>query len=236
MQLFYTINIEDNIAHLSEEEARHCVQVLRKKVGDILDLVDGAGHFYKGEIMETGKKRCMVNIIERRAMETGRPKLTMAIAPTKNIDRLEWFMEKATEIGIDEVIPLLCTRSERKRIRLDRLEKILVSAMKQSLKAHLPKLRDLSPFKEFIKEAHHFDHKLIAYCNDDQLPLLQSTYQAGNSALILIGPEGDFHEDEIVLAKAQSFQGISLGKSRLRTETAGLVACTVFNAQNEISK
>jgi len=190
MQLFHTTNIQDNLASLNEIEARHCVQVLRKKVGDQLDLVDGKGAFYKGEIIETGK-------------------------------------------GVDEIIPLLCARSERKRIREDRLEKILLSAMKQSLKANLPKLRSLIKFNDFIKEEHTVDQKLIAYCNDDQLKHLKVNYKKGNSSLILIGPEGDFNEAEIELAKANGFTGISLGKSRLRTETAGVVACTVFNLMNE---
>ncbi len=233
MQLFYTTNIQDNLTSLDEIEARHCVQVLRKKVGDQLDLVDGKGSFYKGEIIETGKKSCLVKILEKREVENKRPYLQMAIAPTKNIDRLEWFLEKATEIGVDEIIPLLCARSERKRIREDRLEKILLSAMKQSLKARLPKLRSLIKFNDFIKEEHTVDQKFIAYCNDDQLKHLKTNSRKGNSGLILIGPEGDFNEAEIDLAKANGFTGISLGKSRLRTETAGVVACTVFNLINE---
>jgi 16S rRNA (uracil1498-N3)-methyltransferase len=232
MQLFYTTDIIDNLARLSAEEARHCVQVLRKQAGDLLDLVDGNGFFYKGEIIETSKKECLVKILERRAIENQRPYLQMAIAPTKNIDRFEWFLEKATEIGVDEVIPLRCARSERKNIRPDRLEKILLSAMKQSLKARLPKLQDLTGFKEFINQEQSAQEKLIAYCNDDQLAHLKTTYKKGNSALILIGPEGDFSDEEVALAKANGFMGIGLGKSRLRTETAGVVACTVFNLIN----
>jgi len=233
MQLFYTENINGDLARLSVEEARHCVQVLRKRVGDHLDFVDGKGVFYKGEIIETGKKSCVIKILERREEVSARPYLKMAIAPTKNIDRLEWFLEKATEIGVDEIVPLLCARSERKRIRLDRLQKIVLSAMKQSLKAKLPRLQDLTSFKDFIKQEHSEVDKFIAYCNDDQLSHLQMTYGAGNSAVILIGPEGDFKQVEIEMAKEQGFQGISLGKSRLRTETAGVVACTVFNLLNE---
>lgn len=232
MQLFYTINIEDNLAQLDEVEARHCVQVLRKRVGDSLDFVDGKGSFYKGEIIETGKKSCLIRILERRVEEKERPYFKMAIAPTKNIDRLEWYLEKATEIGIDEIVPILCARSERKRIREDRLEKIILSAMKQSLKARLPRLNPLTTFKDFINEKQEVDQKLIAYCNDDQLNHLKDTYQKGKSALILIGPEGDFNEQEINLAKENGFTGISLGKSRLRTETAGVVSCTIFNLIN----
>lgn len=229
MQLFYTNNIEGNLAHLSVEEARHVVQVLRKKAGDAIDFVDGKGAFYKGEIIETGKKTCLINILEKREVPIDRPRLQIAIAPTKNIDRLEWFLEKATEIGIDEVIPVLCERSERKRIRQDRLEKIMLSAMKQSLKATLPKLRELTNLKSFIEEEHAIAQKFIAYCNDDELEHLQTLGNSGQSGLILIGPEGDFSPEEIARSKKHGFQGVSLGQSRLRTETAGVVACTIFN-------
>ncbi len=232
MQLFYTTDIEDKLARLDAVEARHCVQVLRKKVGDPLDLVDGQGSFYKGLILETSKKSCLVEILETRTVKTNRPFLKMAIAPTKNIDRLEWFLEKATEIGVDTIVPLLCARSERKRIREDRLEKILLAAMKQSLKAHLPKLQPLISFKDFIKTEHIQKDKFIAYCNDDQLKHLKTNCKKGNDTLILIGPEGDFTNEEIALAKAEGFQGVSLGESRLRTETAGVVACTIFNLEN----
>jgi 16S rRNA (uracil1498-N3)-methyltransferase len=232
MQLFYTTDINDNLARLSAEEARHCLQVLRKRVGDELDLVDGKGSFYKGEIIETSKKECLVKILEQHSIENHRPYLQMAIAPTKNNDRFEWFLEKATEIGIDEIIPLRCARSERKNIRPDRLEKILLSAMKQSLKARLPILRELIGFKEFISQEQSAQEKLIAYCNDDNIIHLKSMYKKDNSALILIGPEGDFSEEEIALAKSNGFKGIGLGESRLRTETAGVVACTIFNLIN----
>ncbi len=233
MQLFYTTNIDDKLARLNPEEARHCVQVLRKRVGDQMDLVDGKGFFYKGEIIETSKKDCLIKILDQYEQVINRPYLQIAIAPTKNIDRFEWFLEKATEIGIDEIIPLLCTRSERKRIRLDRLEKILASAMKQSLKAKLPRLRDLTRFKDFIQEEQNTNHKLIAYCNDDKLKHLKNIYTTNNTGLILIGPEGDFTQEEVNLALSNGFEGISLGKSRLRTETAGLIACSVFNLMNE---
>lgn len=232
MHLFHISDINDNIAQLSIEEARHCVQVLRKRVGDSLDLVDGQGFFYKGEIMETSKKSCLVKILSQKKQSKHNPDLKIAIAPTKNIDRLEWFLEKATEIGIDEIVPVLCTRSERKRIREDRLQKILLSAMKQSLKAYLPVLHELVDFKTFIQEDHPEKQKFIAYCNDDQLLHLKNVCKKGKSCLILIGPEGDFTPEEIAIAKENGFRGISLGESRLRTETAGLLSCTIFNLVN----
>ena len=231
--VFYSTDINEDFAHLSAEEARHCSQVLRKRVGDRLDLVDGKGFFYKGELLESSKKSCLVKILERRELENHRPYLQMAIAPTKNIDRFEWFLEKATEIGVDEIIPLRCARSERKNIRPDRLEKVLLSAMKQSLKARLPKLQELTGFKDFINGEHSAAQKLIAYCNDDDLGHLKKVYKKNNSALILIGPEGDFNEEEVALAKTKAFLGVSLGRSRLRTETAGVVACTIFNLLTE---
>ncbi len=232
MHLFHISDINDNIAQLSIEEARHCVQVLRKRVGDNLDLVDGQGFFYKGEIIEISRKSCLVRILSKKEQLKHNPDLKIAIAPTKNIDRLEWFLEKATEIGIDEIVPILCTRSERKRIREDRLQKILLSAMKQSLKAYLPVLHELVDFKTFIQEDHPEKQKFIAYCNDDQLLHLKNVCKKGESCLILIGPEGDFTPEEIAIAKENGFRGISLGESRLRTETAGLLSCTIFNLVN----
>ncbi len=232
MHLFHISDINDNIAQLNIEEARHCVQVLRKRVGDSLDLVDGQGFFYKGEIIEISRKSCLVRILSKKEQLKHNPDLKIAIAPTKNIDRLEWFLEKATEIGIDEIVPILCTRSERKRIREDRLQKILLSAMKQSLKAYLPVLHELVDFKTFIQEDHPEKQKFIAYCNDDQLLHLKNVCKKGESCLILIGPEGDFTPEEIAIAKENGFRGISLGESRLRTETAGLLSCTIFNLVN----
>jgi 16S rRNA (uracil1498-N3)-methyltransferase len=229
MQLFYTKNIKDNIASLPIEEARHAMQVLRKRLGDEIDLVDGMGSFYKGQIIEANKKQCLVKVLESRFVERTRPLLSIAIAPTKNIDRMEWFVEKATEIGVDEIIPLLCERSERKRVRTDRLEKITLAAMKQSLKAYLPEIRTLTSLNDFLEENYEDYDRFIAYCNDDQLPHLKELATPNRNTLILIGPEGDFSETEVTLAKSKSFKGISLGQSRLRTETAGIVACTIMN-------
>lgn len=228
MQLFFTKNIQGNIATFEMEEARH-IQVLRKKIGDQLRFVDGAGGMYLGEIIEVHKKQCMLRILEHNPSYNERKvKLHIAIAPTKNIARLEWFLEKATEIGIDEITPILCDRSERKRIRTDRLGKITMSAMKQSLKAYLPKLNELADYQDFIKQGND-DVKYIAYCNDDALNHLKKEYSTAENVTILIGPEGDFSPKEVKLALENGYKGISLGESRLRTETAGIVACHIIN-------
>jgi len=228
MQLFFTKNITENIATFEAEEARH-LQVLRKKIGDQLHFVDGEGGMYLGEIIEVHKKSCLLKILEHQLSYNERKvKLLIAIAPTKNIARLEWFLEKATEIGIDEITPILCDRSERKRIRTDRLEKITMSAMKQSLKAYLPKLNELTDYQSFIKQ-NNDNVKYIAYCNDGALSHLKKEYSSAENVTILIGPEGDFSPKEIKIALENGYQGISLGKSRLRTETAGIAACHIVN-------
>ena len=231
MQLFFTKNINDNIAIFEEEEARH-IRVLRKKAGDILHFVDGVGGMYRGEIMEVHKKQCTLSILEHHpAYNQRKVHLHIAIAPTKNIARLEWFLEKATEIGIDEITPLRCERSERKKIRTDRLNKILMSAMKQSVKAYLPKLNELTDYQSFIKQERE-GAQFIAYCNDDALSHLKKEYSPSENVTILIGPEGDFSQKEISLALGNGFKGISLGASRLRTETAGIVACHIIDLMN----
>ena len=232
MQLFFTENIKDQIALFTEEEARH-VQVLRKKIGDVLHFVDGVGGMYEGEIIDVSKKQCTLSILQHTpAYNQRNVRLHIGIAPTKNINRLEWFLEKATEIGIDEITPLLCDRSERKKIRVDRLNKILLSAMKQSVKAFLPKLNELTDYQSFIKNDNE-DEKFIAYCNDDDLKHLKEEYSTSRNVTILIGPEGDFSQKEIELALQNDYRGVSLGKSRLRTETAGVVACHTISILNE---
>lgn len=236
MNLFYTSDIQGDLAFLPVEEARHCVQVLRKKLGDQLHFVDGKGGFYTGEIIEAGKKSCGLRIQKQQLAYHKRDfRLHLAIAPTKNIARLEWFLEKATEIGIDEITPILCQRSERKNIRLDRLEKVLVSAMKQSLKAYLPKLNELTNLKVFLEQSRPATTQLfIAHCDYEENSDLHQNYQAGNDVTILIGPEGDFSESEVQLAHAKGFKSVLMGKARLRTETAGLVACHTINFLNEL--
>lgn len=234
MNLFYTTKIEGNYAWLEEPEARHCFQVLRKQVGDVLHFVDGNGTLFEGQIDEIGKKKCVLKIIrEEKEFQKRSHYLHIAIAPTKNIDRLEWFLEKATEIGIDEISPIICDHSERRRIRIDRLEKKIISAMKQSLKAYLPKLNDLVKFSDFIQNEQYAGFsKYIAHCEEGDKDHLKNLILGQDKVLILIGPEGDFSPKEVQLANEHGFRSITLGKSRLRTETAGLVACQIVNLIN----
>ncbi|MFT5834811.1 MAG: 16S rRNA (uracil1498-N3)-methyltransferase [Cognaticolwellia sp.] len=241
MILFYTNNIKGDIAELPQEEAMHCVKTLRKKVGDDIQFVDGQGNWYHGKIIGTGKKAVSIGIEKVISAHNQRNHyLHIAIAPTKNINRFEWFLEKATEFGIDEITPLLCFHSERKTIRNDRLEKVVVAAMKQSLKAYVPKVNPLTSFKDFLKsadigESQSESQKFIAHCQDDFLEEkvhLKNATNEGEKVTILIGPEGDFSSNEIESALSQNFQPISLGKERLRTETAGLAACHIVNLVN----
>lgn len=232
MQLFYTPDILTN-PKLPEEEARHCIRVLRLAEGDEIDLTDGKGYFYKAIIEQANPKHCLVSIKETIHQPPLWPfHLHIAIAPTKNMDRLEWFAEKATEIGINAITCLKCRYSERKELKEERIEKILVSAMKQSLKATLPQLKGMTDFKTFVQQP--FDgKKFIAHCEEGEKPLLKKVCNPGDNVLILIGPEGDFSTEEIKLAQDAGFTAISLGESRLRTETAALVACQTIHVINQ---
>ncbi len=232
MILFYTTSIQGNHVLLEAEEARHCTQVLRKSVGDIIHVVDGKGVLYESKIIEIKKKACLAEILSTTPnFNTRTFHLHLAIAPTKNMDRLEWLVEKATEIGISEITPIVCHHSERRKLRIDRLEKKALSAMKQSLKAELPIIHELTSFKDAIASSKENTIRLIAQGNQNKR--IQNNYIAGQPVYILIGPEGDFSEKELQLAAAAGFQGVHLGKSRLRTETAGLVACHTLNLLNQ---
>ena len=209
---------------LPQEESAHCIRVLRKKEGDTI--------YIAAEIIEAHQKHCVVNIIN--TIDEPKPwsnNLHIAFAPTKNMDRVEWFAEKATEIGIDRFSPLLCRYSERKEIKLPRIEKILISAMKQSQKSFVPQLDEMTALADFIRQP--FDgQKFIAHCYPQEKKLLKDAYTHGGNVLILIGPEGDFSEKEVQLALDNGFEPISLGNSRLRTETAALVACNTIQVIN----
>ena len=224
MYLFYCPDIETKQT-LSEEESGHCVRVLRYSAGDEILITDGKGTTYTARITNPHPKHCDFEIISREKQERHHAfHLHIAIAPTKNIERLEWCVEKCTEIGVDEITPLLCRFSERKQLRLDRLEKIILSAAKQSLTPYLPKLNELTPYDEFVKSAKE-EQRFIAHCYKDEKRELKHELQRGKSVLVLIGPEGDFSEQEVQDALALGFVPVSLGNSRLRTETAGIVAC-----------
>ena len=226
MQLFYLENPTDEII-LSAEESKHATKVLRKKEGDILNFTDGKGHLYKAEITVADTKKCRLKLVSIEQKEKHNYHLHIAIAPTKNMDRLEWFLEKATEIGVDELTPIICSRSERKVIKTERCTRILLSAMKQSLKFQLPKLNETISFKDFIKKDYE-GTKYIAHCEDGEKKELKAVNKT-KKTLTLIGPEGDFSKKEIDLALQNQFKAVSLGKSRLRTETAGIIAAHTIN-------
>jgi len=250
MNLFYSPEIISETIHitLSEEESSHCIRVLRMKKGNKIFLTDGKGMFYEGEISAEHSKKCSVKIIRSIPDSAKRNfNLTIAIAPTKSIDRFEWFLEKATEIGCDEIIPIACRHSERTVIKTERLNKVIVSAMKQCLKSQFPKLYEIMDFKNFI-EATGRDLKSrptqkfighIPELSESEFPpqhppgkSLHIVCKKGENIIIAIGPEGGFSEDEVALAVKNGFTAISLGNSRLRVETAGVAACTIVNAIN----
>jgi len=233
MHIFYTPDISGNAYSLDETESKHCVRVLRLEKGEEITLVDGRGGFFIAEIADPNPKRCLVRVV-RSEQDFGLQnfQVHIAIAPTKNIERMEWFLEKATEIGITRVIPLLCQHSERKEIKPGRLEKVMISAMKQSLKAYLPQIDELTKFSDLIRQP--FDgQKYIAHCEKQHRDLLRNLVVPNQKSLILIGPEGDFSSEEIQAAIQSGFKPVSLGNSRLRTETAGIVACHTINLVNE---
>jgi 16S rRNA (uracil1498-N3)-methyltransferase len=230
MNIFYTPDISGTSYTLNEEESKHCIRVMRMKAGEYIYLVDGAGGFYKGQISSDNPKSCSIEIVETKTeFEKKNYSIHLAVAPTKNTDRIEWLIEKAVEIGIDEFSPIICEHSERKHINIERLERIATSAMKQSVKAYKPVINEAVAFKNIVK-SNSTSNKLIAHCitSEEEIFIkkkVQDLYKPGQSALILIGPEGDFSAEEVKLAIDNGFKGITLGNSRLRTETAGLVAC-----------
>lgn len=232
MALFFAPDIESTW-QLPEEESAHCLRVLRLGVGDELEVTDGKGKIFKATITSTAGKRCHLEANDVRVVEKGwNGNLTIAIAPTKNMDRMEWLAEKATEIGWDRVVFLNCRFSERKVVKTDRIERIVVSAMKQSLKFHKTVVEEMTDFKAFVK-AEHKGAKFIAHCYEDSKMVLADCIVPGEDATVLIGPEGDFSKEEVEAAIKAGFVPVSLGNSRLRTETAGLVACHTFIMKNE---
>lgn len=232
MHIFYIPQISGNSIVLPEDESKHCVRVLRLTAGDTVSIVDGQGTMLTCCITDPHPKRCTVEVVETHS-EFGKRDfyLHLAIAPTKNIERFEWFLEKATEIGIDEITPLLCEHSERKSVNPERLERVIVAAMKQSIKAYKPKLNPLMPFSDILGMEPN-SNKLIGYCADFNEPQAKNLIHQGESVLFLIGPEGDFSPTEVELALHNGFKTTGLGPSRLRTETAGVVACALTNFIN----
>ena len=232
MNLFYTPDITSSIYSLSLEESRHCQKVLRLREGEIIHLTDGRGTLFEARIIDSRSRQVSVEVTGRQENYGKRDyRLHLAVAPTKNIDRFEWFLEKATEIGVDEITPLACEHSERRQLRIDRLEKVITSAVKQSLKAYHPVLNQLTDYKKFITEK-RTGQLFIAHLEESDPVLLRKVYLKNNDVTILIGPEGDFSESEMASAIAASYQCISLGSSRLRTETAAVVACHTIEMLN----
>lgn len=231
--MFYTTDFKGNHAILDPGDSKHLIKVLRMNKGDEVRLTDGQGNMFTGRIEIPDPKKCMIALTDKRSAYGSRNyRLHMAVAPTKNISRFEWFLEKATEIGIDEITPLICEHSERRVVKTDRMERILIAAMKQSLKAFLPKINEPVSFSDFI-DVGTADMRFIAYIDDSVDRHLAGLYEAGKDCTVLIGPEGDFSREEFEQAKEKGFVPISLGKSRLRTETAAVVACHSINLVNE---
>ena len=234
MHLFYTPAIQNSSFTLDEDESKHAIRVLRLLAGDIIYLMDGKGGLYECNITDANPKRCTVSIVKKEQTEKRKTSLHLAVAPTKNMDRMEWLVEKATEIGMDEISMLLSANSERAIIKTERLEKIAVSAIKQSLKTYLPLINEMIPFKKFVENHKAFSgKKCIAYCGEGDKKPLKNVIDSNSNALILIGPEGDFTKEEVAFAIQNGFETVSLGNSRLRTETAALVACHTFNLIQE---
>ena len=228
MQLFYNPDFENSLT-LEGEEHSHATKVLRKKIGDILFVMNGKGNLFKCKLDQITSKKSLLSIIEVTSFDTN-TQLHIAIAPTKNNNRMEFFLEKATEIGIRSITPILCKRSERKIIKSDRMHKIIVSAAKQSKSFYVPVLNEMISLEKFLTN-NVSDHKFIAHCEENNIKKELTDYTIGKTAncTILIGPEGDFTPIEIEQALNHGYNELSLGNNRLRTETAGIVACTLYN-------
>lgn len=217
----------------SSDESKHICRVLRKKEGDFLSITNGRGIRFTAKLIDADTRKCLAQIVERIESIPKPYRLHMAVAPTKMNDRFEWFLEKATEIGVDEITPILCHHSERKVIKLERMERVIQSAMKQSLQTFLPKLNPMISFEEFINKQTKDVMLCIAHCEKDNKKNLQDIIDPGDDVVVLIGPEGDFSSAEIKKAVHNGYQPVSLGNTRLRTETAAIVACTTMALANE---
>ncbi len=230
MHTFFFPDLSDNIVLLDEDESKHAVRVLRLVVGSEVMLVDGKGTRAFAKVLEDHPKRCTLEISEKKKETTERNyKLHIAIAPTKNLDRMEWFIEKATEIGIDSIVLISCDHSERFNVKIDRMEKVTISAIKQSQQSWLPEVKGVLSFKDFISSVPEGSQRFIAHCAEGKKSPLKNNIKPEGDIFILIGPEGDFSGDEIKLAIENNFLPVTLGERRLRTETAALVAVMTVN-------
>lgn len=221
-------------AKLPAEESAHAIRVLRRRIGDEVEAVDGRGNLYRCRLLTDDHRGATVEIVETLELpKVWKPSITVAVAPTKHADRMEWLVEKLVEIGVDRIVPLRCARSERKEIKTERLVKIAVSAMKQSLKAVLPKIDDTTPLKDFLKE-NQSGCRFVGYCDENtERRLLAQAYLPGSDATILIGPEGDFSPEEIKACIDAGYVPVTMGDNRLRTETAALVGCDTIHIVNQ---
>ena len=238
MQLFFNSDIspDTSLFYFDKNESRHIIKVLRKKEQDVLSITNGQGDLFHAEILEANEKKCVVSIISHELKTKERDYyLHVVIAPTKSNDRFEWFLEKSTEIGVDEITPLICDNSERKVINKDRFNKVIISAMKQSLKFHLPLLNDALNFSDYMNHK-LVGHELIAHCEQNKKQKLHLELLKNNRITIFIGPEGDFSMKEIESALRHKFIPVSLGLSRLRTETAGVVVCNTVSVLKSLQK
>jgi len=232
MLLFFAPDIL-TVPTLPESESLHCVRVLRKQAGDLLTVTDGRGNFFQTRIEDANPKACRVGIVAQTAVDPLPYRVEMAIAPTKNAERMDWLVEKATEIGVERITFLRTRFSERKDLKTDRLRKIVIAAMKQSEKAFLPEVSAMTDFLTFIRQP--FDgQKFIAHCYEGDKPLLSHICRPQTDTLLLIGPEGDFSKEEVAAAHACGFQAVSLGTMRLRTETAALNVCQTIHIINQL--
>lgn len=234
MQLFYnpTISVDTQDFTFDKEESKHIIKVLRKKASDILHVTNGLGYLFQTEIILAIETKCTVKIVGFEKAVCSNYRLHLAVAPTKMNERFEWFLEKATEIGVSEITPIICDHSERKQVNIDRFEKIVIAAMKQSKQCYLPKLNQAISFKDFMK-LEFVGQVFIAHCEEDDKKLLKELLHPQTDVTICIGPEGDFSSKEIKIATDHKYLPISLGHTRLRTETAAIVACHSVAFVNE---
>lgn len=223
MVLFYTDNIQGNLATFTEDECRHINNALRKRSGDEIHFIDGEGNQYTGSIIDISKRKATVKVITKQEVKSLSPYLHIAIAPTKNMDRIEWFLEKSIEIGVNEISLIQCKHSERKQVKMDRLHRIMIAACKQSMKARFPIINELQSFESWLDSEKNTEVNYIACLIEDTKPL-KNIYDGKQDISICIGPEGGFRDNEIELAVSKGFSAVSLGDQRLRTETAGLFA------------
>lgn len=235
MKRFYSNNIQSNYIYLNDEEAQHCTKVLRGKTGDKIEILNGVGILFEGIISNVQKHEVQIEITKiLKEQKENTNKLSIAICPTKNPARLEWFLEKATEIGIVNIFPIISDRTEKESIKQERLQQIIISSAKQSGQLFFPTLHAVQPLKTLLNSDLHFNHFFIAHCEEqNEKNHLKNSYKKNENALLLIGPEGDFSPKEISLALNKNYQPVSLGNSILRVETAGVVACTVIQMLND---